>query len=233
MKPGDPRLVENLFDEAAPTYDYLNDLLSLGLHRTWKKQLLNWVDPKSGENWIDLCCGTGDMAIKLAKFVSPGGKVLGLDSAEVPLSLAKERVIKEDCDSISWMKADALATGLPSSEFDGCVMAYGLRNVANPYEALVEIRRILKPNARAGLLDFNHLDEGTFGHAFQTFYLRNVVVPIASRLGLREHYTYLEESIKNFPTGHEQVEIASEAGFSKVRYQSIAFGLMGVLLIGC
>ena len=71
MRPGDPQAVRNLFDDVAPIYDHLNDLLSLGLHRFWKRQLLSWLSPKPGEKWLDLCCGTGDLAMLLARKVYP------------------------------------------------------------------------------------------------------------------------------------------------------------------
>ena len=85
MKPGDPAAVEQLFDAVAPRYDQLNDLLSLGLHRQWKRQLVRSLQPLPGETWIDLCCGTGDLALELARCLRPGGRVLGMDSAAAPL----------------------------------------------------------------------------------------------------------------------------------------------------
>ena len=95
MRPGNPSDVENLFDEVASTYDLLNDLLSLGLHRIWKRQLLLLIQPKQGESWIDLCCGTGDLALALARVLRPSGRVLGIDSASEPLELATRRSAKQ------------------------------------------------------------------------------------------------------------------------------------------
>ena len=92
MKPGKPLEIENLFNDIAPDYDRLNDLLSLGLHRLWKRQLLSWLAPVSGEKWLDVCCGTGDLALILADKVSPSGTVIGIDSAIGILDLAKKRM---------------------------------------------------------------------------------------------------------------------------------------------
>ena len=129
MIPGDPRAVEQLFDVVAPSYDMLNDLFSFGLHRIWKTRLLDWVCPTKGEYWIDLCCGTGDLSLSLARRVGPSGAVIGLDAAIKPLALAKRRAAKEPWLELSWIQADALETGLPSEEFDGVAMAYGLVSI--------------------------------------------------------------------------------------------------------
>ena len=148
----------------------MNDVMSLGLHRIWKRQLLVWLRPNSGENWLDLCCGTGDLALGLARRVSSEGKVFGLDSAEKTLFIAKKRAMNEKSLSINWLKADALKTGLPPKYFDGVVMAYGLRNLADPFEGLKEIHRVLRPGAKAGLLDFNHIQNAHLQASFQKAY---------------------------------------------------------------
>ena len=95
MKPGDPAAVEQLFDAVAPRYDQLNDRLSLGLHRQWKRQLVRSLDPRPGEIWLDLCCGTGDLALELARCVRPAGRDLGQDAAAEPLELARQRQARQ------------------------------------------------------------------------------------------------------------------------------------------
>ncbi len=231
MKHPEPNSVENLFNSVAPNYDYLNDLLSFGLHRVWKRQLLLWLDPGQGQYWLDLCCGTGDLAIDLARLVRPGGSVLGVDSAEQTLVLARSRAMKVSWLPINWMRGDALDTGLPSNEFDGAVMAYGLRNLSDPLAGLVELRRLLRPGARAGVLDFNPKVDGSLGARFQQFYLRNFVVPVAANSGLESQYAYLEESLKRFPAGAVQVKLAIEAGFLEAYHRPLAVGQMGALLL--
>jgi len=231
MMIGDPKAIESLFNDVAPHYDRLNDLLSLGLHRAWKRKLILLLSPVSGENWIDLCCGTGDLALALAHKVSPGGVVLGVDSAKEPLAIASERSSKDSSLPISWMQGDALDTELPSDFFDGVVMAYGLRNLSNPGAGLKEIYRILKHGGRAGILDFNHIEEQSIKSWFQKFYLTKVVVPIAAKVGLREHYAYLEESLRLFPKGKDQEHLAYEIGFKEAKHYVLAFGQMGILML--
>ena len=199
FKPGDPASVEALFDQIAPRYDLLNDLLSLGLHRVWKRQAVAWLQPRPGQKLLDLCCGTGDLALVLAPKVRPGGAVVGIDAAGAPLQVAAGRYARQSWLNIQWQQGDALATGLPAASFDGAVMAYGLRNLADPGQGLRELRRLLKPGARAAVLDFNRPDPGRQGAEltarFQRFYLRRLVVPAADRFGARENYAYLEASL--------------------------------------
>ncbi len=231
MRSDNPGSVENLFDAVAQNYDPLNDVFSFGLHRVWKRQLLIWLQPVDGESWLDLCCGTGDLALALARCVRPNGSVLGIDSAEQPLSIAKKRALNASWLPISWQKGDALDTGLSSNQFDGAVMAYGLRNLADPSLGLKELRRLLKKSGRAGILDFNRTEEGSLSAQFQRLYLRRFVVPVAAQVGFREHYAYLEESLKRFPNGSVQESLALEAGFEAVSYRTLAGGQMGALLL--
>lgn len=233
MKPGDPGAVRELFEQIAPRYDLLNDLLSLGLHRHWKRMLVTTLRPKPGERFVDLCCGTGDLALLLASAVRPGGTVVGLDAAAAPLAVAKSRAAVQPWLQVSWLQGDALATGLPEGWADGATMAYGLRNLADPAAGLQELRRILRPNGRAVVLDFNRPGPGDPQAeritAFQRAYLRQIVVPVASLAGLNEHYAYLEASLQQFPTGQEQERLAREAGFAMAHHQPMALGTMGRL----
>ena len=235
MKPGDPAAVRDLFEAIAPRYDLLNDLLSFGLHRFWKRQAIAWMRPSPGQRLLDLCCGTGDLALLLAQRVRPSGAVLGLDVAEAPLAEARRRAAERPWLPLSFRSADALATGLGDGWADGAAMAYGLRNLADPAAGLRELRRLLRPGGRAVVLDFNR-PEGSPGlaaasqvAAFQRFYLRQLVVPAARAFGLPEHYAYLEASLRQFPSGPEQEALARHAGFRQVRHRPLAAGLMGLL----
>jgi ubiquinone/menaquinone biosynthesis methyltransferase len=227
VKPGDPEAVRELFDAIAPRYDQLNDLLSLGLHRLWKRRAVLWLRARPGDTVLDLCCGTGDLALLLAERVRPGGRVLALDAAAAPLQQARRRAARSPWLSIDWRQGDALATGLPDGTADGAVMAYGLRNLADPAAGLVELRRMLRPGGRAAVLDFNR-PTGPIA-AVQKAYLRRLVVPAASRFGLSEHYAYLEASLERFASGEEQEALARRAGFHLVRHRPLAGGLMGLL----
>jgi len=222
--------VRALFERVAPSYDRLNDLLSLGLHRIWKRQACAWLQPMPGQRLLDLCCGTGDLALVLAERVRPGGLVLGLDAAEAPLQLARHRARRQPWLPLEFRQGDALATGLADGWADGAVMAYGLRNLSDPAAALAELRRLLRPGGRAAVLDFNRpCDPAGRTAGFQRLYLRQVVVPLARQAGLEPEYAYLEDSLRRFPTGPEQEQLAQAAGFSSARHRLLAGGQMGLL----
>jgi demethylmenaquinone methyltransferase/2-methoxy-6-polyprenyl-1,4-benzoquinol methylase len=226
----DAEAVRALFERIAPAYDRLNDTLSLGLHRLWKRQAIAWLRPEPGQRLLDLCCGTGDLALVLAERVRPGGLVLGLDAAAAPLDRARRRARHQPWLPLEFRQGDALATGLADGWADGAVMAYGLRNLTDPAAALAELRRLLRPGGRAAILDFNR-PEDPQGRtaAFQRFYLRQVVVPLARRAGLESEYAYLEASISRFPSGAEQERLARATGFSQARHHRLAAGQMGLL----
>ncbi|MEB3259004.1 MAG: bifunctional demethylmenaquinone methyltransferase/2-methoxy-6-polyprenyl-1,4-benzoquinol methylase UbiE [Cyanobacteriota bacterium] len=233
MSGADPAAVRDLFDRIAPRYDLLNDLFSAGLHRHWKRTLVAALRPRPGERFIDLCCGTGDLTLLLAERVRPGGTVVGLDAAAAPLERARQRAARVPWLPLRWLEADALATGLPDARADGATMAYGLRNLSDPGAGLREMRRLLRPGGRAAVLDFHRPDPSLPRarriNAFQSVYLRRVVVPVAGAVGLAADYAYLEESLRRFPTGVEQERLALEAGFSQARHRPVALGLMGRL----
>ena len=153
MKPGNTKAVEEMFNSISSKYDFLNDIFSFGLHRFWKRRLLDLLNPTFGEKWIDLCCGTGDMSILLARYMKSSKNIIGIDSASQALLVARERS-KQNHPSIEWINGDALKTNLPSGQFDGLLMSYGLRNLSSSESGLREAFRILKPGGRAGILDF-------------------------------------------------------------------------------
>ena len=231
MKPGDAEAVEQLFNDAAPSYDRLNDWLSFGLHRQWKRELVLQLSPRPGEQWLDLCCGTGDLALSLARRLRPGGAVLGVDVAAAPLEIAARRSAREPWLPVRWQQGDALNLEMPDACVDGALMAYGLRNLADPAAGLRELRRVLRDGGRAGLLDFNRLPSGTAAALFQRTYLRRIVVPVASRIGLADHYAYFEQSLERFPDGPAQQQLALDAGFREAFHRPVAGGLMGLLMV--
>jgi ubiquinone/menaquinone biosynthesis methyltransferase len=230
IQPGDPEQVRDLFDRIAPAYDRLNDLLSLGLHRIWKRQAVAWLHPLPGQCLLDLCCGTGDLALVLAEKVRPAGLVLGIDAAAAPLDRARQRALAQPWLPVEFRQGDASATGLADASADGAVMAYGLRNLPDPAAGLQELRRLLRPGGRAAVLDFNRpVDPHGAKAAFQRLYLRRLVVPLARKAGLEDQYAYLERSLERFPTGEEQEALALTSGFSSARHRLLAGGQMGLL----
>ena len=222
--------VKKIFNKVSSKYDFLNNLLSFGLHNLWKKNLINLLKPMNGENWADLCCGTGDLTFLISKKVSPNGCVIGIDNAEEILNIARNKSTRIDKNLICWDKKDVLRVD-ESHKFDGICMSYGLRNLENVENGIKKVFCLLKENGRAGFLDFNHHRENSFSSMFQKIYLRLIVVPISRCFNLRDEYEYIEKSIKAFPDGKKLISISREIGFKEVEYKTICASQMGILIV--
>jgi len=223
--------IQAIFNRIAPVYDQMNDRLSLGQHRVWKQMAIKWSQAKAGDTCLDVCCGSGDLALRLAGRVGNAGKVYGVDFSSAQLAIAKQRALNQyPQPNITWIEADALDLPFADSYFDAATMGYGLRNVTDIPRSLKELHRVLKPSAKAAILDF-HRPSNSYLSSFQQWYLDNLVVPMAENLGLTQEYAYISPSLDRFPTGQEQVRLANEAGFAEATHYPIASGMMGVLVI--
>jgi demethylmenaquinone methyltransferase/2-methoxy-6-polyprenyl-1,4-benzoquinol methylase len=218
--------VQDLFNRIAPVYDRLNDWLSLGSHRLWKKLAIQFAEVHAGETWLDLCCGSGDLAGLLAGRVGSSGQVIGVDFAVQQLTIARQRF---PYANIQWRLGDALALDCGDGSLDGVMISYGLRNVMDISQCLGEVYRVLKPSGRMVVLDF-HYPYSPAMKAFQQFYLENVVVPTARRFELEQEYAYIFPSLLKFPQGKTQEELARLVGFSRAVHYPIALEMMGILV---
>ncbi len=223
--------VKNLFNKISYKYDFLNNLLSFGLHKLWKRKLVNLLEPINGEDWADLCCGTGDLAFLISKKVSPMGSITGIDSAGDILNIAKKKSELKKNKFIKWEIKDVLEINNYSKNFDGICMSYGLRNLNNVQEGIKKVFYLLKDKGRAGFLDFNHSTKNSLSDIFQKIYLRLIVVTISRIFNLSPEYAYIEKSISNFPKKNELLKIAKDAGFKKVEYRTLFWGQMGILIL--
>jgi demethylmenaquinone methyltransferase/2-methoxy-6-polyprenyl-1,4-benzoquinol methylase len=223
--------IKAIFDRIAPIYDRLNDWLSLGQHRIWKMMTVKWSNPHRGDRALDLCCGSGDLAMMLAKQVGATGEVIGLDFAcsQLAIASARHQLLNPNLP-ISWLEGDALNLPFSDNYFDCATMGYGLRNLTDISLGLQELYRVLKPGAKAAILDF-HRPQAAITRTFQQWYLQNLVVPTAQQFGMTEEYAYLIPSLERFPTGREQVKLAREVGFEQATHYLLAGDMMGVLVI--
>ncbi|PLZ43977.1 bifunctional demethylmenaquinone methyltransferase/2-methoxy-6-polyprenyl-1,4-benzoquinol methylase, partial [Fischerella thermalis WC542] len=145
--------IRNIFDRIAPIYDQLNDWLSLGQHRIWKEMTVKWSEAKAGDTCLDLCCGSGDLAFRLARRVGKSGQVYGVDFSSAQLEIAKERSQSQyQTPPITWIEADVLNLPFEDNKFDAATMGYGLRNVTDIQRSLKELHRVLKKGAKAAIL---------------------------------------------------------------------------------
>jgi demethylphylloquinol methyltransferase len=223
--------IKAIFDRIAPVYDRLNDRLSLGQHRIWKLMAVKWSEAKPGSQALDVCCGSGDLALLLAKKVGITGQVTGLDFACEQLAIAKQRQMVQ-CPTVpmNWLEGDALALPFEANQFDCATMGYGLRNVTNIPLSLEELLRVLKPGGKVAILDFHRPDAG-YMQLFQEWYLANIVVPTAEDMGLKAEYAYINPSVERFPPGSEQIKLARTVGFSQAVHYPLMGGMMGILVL--
>lgn len=191
------------FEPIAPRYDCCNRLFSFGLDRRWRRTAALLLNPQPGESILDLCCGSGEMAAALAHR-QPLADIVGLDISRAMIELAKKKYAAQS-DRIRWRVADAVQTGLPAQSFDLITCAFGLRNIPDKTAALREMKRLLRPKGRIGILEFS-LPENRILRTLFWIYLR-YLMPAASipLFGKPNPLIYLAESIRtwdeelNFP----------------------------------
>lgn len=210
--------VRDLFAQVAPRYDFLNHLLSFGFDQRWRRRtaeaLREWLSGREARV-IDLCCGTGDLALELARQAS--GLVLASDFC-APMLVRAQGKVRVRRLRVPMVAADALQLPFPDSSFDAAAAAFGFRNLANYRRGLEEIRRILKLGGVVAILDFALPDRGAFRHLYG-FYFRHVLPRVGNCLaGVRGPYDYLPDSVEKFPTCDEFAEWMRTAGFTNVRY---------------
>lgn len=225
------REIQQLFDRIAPVYDDFNQQLSWGLHWVWKQMAVDWSGAAAGHICLDVCCGSGDLALLLARRVGTSGQVYGLDFASAQLAIAHQKALQKFRRApLKWVEGDALALPFEDRQFDAATMAYGLRNLTDLPQGLQELWRVLKLGAKAAILDF-HKPQSAWLKTFQRWYLDTVVVPTAQQCGLTDEYAYISPSLERFPSGTEQVQLAQTAGFATATHYSLAGGLMGILVL--
>lgn len=218
--------VNDLFAAIAPRYDLINDLQSFGLHRWWKRRLIQFAAVQPGESALDLCCGTGDVAFALAE---AGARVTGMDFSAPMLAVAEARKVKvSDAAGPVFLQGDALRTPFPDAHFDVVTISYGLRNLASVDEGLREMWRVLKPGGRLLVLDFGKPDNAVWRGAYFA-YLR-FAVPVFGRLFCKNAaaYAYILESLQHYPAQRGVDEKLRALGAANARIVNFLGGVMSI-----
>jgi demethylmenaquinone methyltransferase/2-methoxy-6-polyprenyl-1,4-benzoquinol methylase len=239
--PGDARAarVRDLFAAVAPRYDLINDVQSFGLHRVWKRRLVRLARPQPGERALDVCCGTGDIAFRLA---GAGARVVGVDFSESMLAVARERAKQWRArrgHAAQWpdqpgegaprfAQGDAQALAFADGSFDVVTVGYGLRNLASWEQGLREMWRVAKPGGRVLVLDFGKPEQALW-RAIYFFYLRRVA-PLWGRLfcGDAQAYGYILESLRAYPAQRGVDAKLRELGAAEARLYNLLGGVMGI-----
>jgi len=192
--------VKDLFATVAPRYDLINDLQSLGFHRRWKRLLVRLAAPQPGERALDLCCGTGDVALAFAR---SGIQVVGLDFSEPMLAIAEQRLKRQNANSpspapVQFLRGDAQHIPFPDASFDVVTISYGLRNLADWQAGLREMARVTRPGGRVLVLDFGKPDNALLRRLY--FAYLKFCVPVLGRVfcGDRDTHAYILESLTHY-----------------------------------
>ncbi len=217
--------VREMFSRLAWRYDLVNDVMSFGLHRRWKRQTVDIALTRPGARVLDLCCGSGDLCF-LAEDRG-AGMVVGADFTLPMLAVARRRR-REGGRRSAFVRADALALPFPDASFDAITISYGLRNIADIPRALAEMRRVLAPGGRAVVLDFGKPDNPVAAGLYRAFL--HTMMPAVGRLfhGDPETYLYIPASLERFPAQRGVEALMKQAGFGNVRYENRLLGTMGI-----
>ena len=217
-------LVNSVFNSVADKYDLMNDITSLGIHREWKNNLINWMAPQKNQKLADIAGGTGDIA---RKFLNNGGhSAYIIDINEEMIKSGK--VNKKSLKNIKWLVASAEDIPIDDNTFERATMGFGLRNITNRAKALKEVHRILKPGGRFICLEFSHVENDLIEEIYNFWSFKCMPYIGEKVTGDRSAYTYLVESIRQFPTQPELSEMLSEAGFSRVKYRNLSNGIVSL-----
>jgi demethylmenaquinone methyltransferase/2-methoxy-6-polyprenyl-1,4-benzoquinol methylase len=221
-------LVRGVFDSVAGRYDLMNDLMSGGIHRWWKAEMIAWLAPRAGQVLLDVAAGTGDIAGRALKRLDPGkgGSVIVCDINRQMLEFGRVRALDDGIlAGIEWVCGDAEALPLADRSVDLYTIAFGLRNVTHIERALSEARRVLKPGGRFLCLEFAPAIAPRLAALYDLYSFR--VLPLIGQLvtGDRDAYTYLAESIRRFPVQDVLCELIEAAGLEQVRFRNLTGGV--------
>lgn len=213
--------VRQMFADISPKYDLMNDILSFGLHRRWRKKLVKMLNLHPGASIVDLASGTGDLAFELKK---KAGNVTGTDFCEDMLVIARQKAKKRNIN-VEFVQADAQYLPFDDDQFNAATISFGIRNVDNVCNCLMEMARVVKPNGKVAILEFGQ-PEGFFAF-FYKIYGRHIM-PILGKIFASdvEAYTYLPETAAKFPCGKLFKEIMDATdSFSESKAIRLSFGI--------
>ena len=219
------KLVQNVFNKVYDKYDLMNDIMSMGIHRLWKKDMINWLSPFPKKKLIDMACGTGDVGKIFLESTSYKGKVLFVDPNSKMLKKATERFKKHK--NISWKKGMAEKIPAPNDYFDYYCISFGLRNTKNINKSLKEAYRVLKPGGRFLCLEFSKVQNAYFNNLYKKY---SKIIPKLGKIvvGETEPYEYLIKSIENFINQDELIELMKKNYFSKCEYRNLSGGVAAI-----
>src|SRR5215218_9777590 len=213
--------VRAMFDGIARVYDLMNSLMTAGLHHRWRERAADLAALRPGGRALDVACGTGDLAIELARRVGPSGTVVGSDFSEAMLERARAK-----SSGVRWEWANALELPYADGEFDAATVGFGARNFSDLDRGLAEMARVVRPGGRVVVLEITTPQRPPLSTFFSIWFDR--IVPAVGRLADSDAYTYLPSSVKRFPGPEELAARMAAVGLTDIRWILTAGGIIAI-----
>ena len=219
------RFVSRVFQDVFDKYDLMNDLMSLGVHRLWKKKFINWLNPQKNTVLLDVASGTGDIAKLYLEKVNYKGCVYCFDENDGMLNLNKQKI--NGNSSVKWFNGNAEKLPFKNNIFDYYTISFGIRNVDDIDKAIKEAYRVLKPGGRFLCLEFSKVKNEILNKFYQAY---SKSIPLVGKMvvGKSEPYEYLVESIKNFYNQEEFYEVIKNQKFENISYRNLNNGVVAI-----
>ncbi|MGP7735019.1 bifunctional demethylmenaquinone methyltransferase/2-methoxy-6-polyprenyl-1,4-benzoquinol methylase UbiE [Oceanimonas smirnovii] len=223
------QMVASVFHSVAAKYDVMNDLMSFGIHRLWKRFTIDCSGVRPGHKVLDLAGGTGDLTAKFSRMVGEQGQVVLADINDSMLKVGRDKLRNKGLGSnIAYVQANAEALPFPDNHFDLITIAFGLRNVTNKDKALASMQRVLKPGGRLLVLEFSKPQHEIMSKLYD-FYSFNVLPKMGALVAQdSESYQYLAESIRMHPDQETLKHMMEEAGLEQVEYFNLTDGVVAL-----
>ena len=222
-------MVADVFDSVASRYDLMNDLMSGGIHRLWKRFTIELSGVRRGHSVLDIAGGTGDLAARFSRLVGDTGQVVLADINYSMLGVGRDKLLDKGlAENLEFVQADAQALPFPDNSFDCITIAFGLRNVTDKDRALGDMLRTLKPGGRLLVLEFSKPRNALLSKAYDAYSFS--VLPVLGRLvaGDSDSYRYLAESIRVHPDQATLKGMMEDAGFARVEYHDMTGGVVAL-----
>ncbi|RTE85767.1 MULTISPECIES: bifunctional demethylmenaquinone methyltransferase/2-methoxy-6-polyprenyl-1,4-benzoquinol methylase UbiE [Gammaproteobacteria] len=223
------KMVAGVFDSVAAKYDIMNDVMSAGIHRLWKRQTIDSSGVRAGQRVLDLAGGTGDLTAKFSKIVGAEGEVVLADINDSMLKVGREKLYNQGVvGNVSFVQADAEQLPFPDDYFDCITIAFGLRNVTEKENALRSMLRVLKPGGRLLVLEFSKPTQEWLSKTYD-MYSFHILPKMGEFIAKdKDSYQYLAESIRMHPDQETLKGMMESAGFSQVSYQNMTGGIVAL-----
>jgi demethylmenaquinone methyltransferase/2-methoxy-6-polyprenyl-1,4-benzoquinol methylase len=218
-------LVQSVFDRVYDKYDLMNDFMSLGIHRVWKRNLMNWMNPSKNKTLIDVACGTGDLGKLFLDLTVKDGKIFCVDPNKGMISKGQEKLI--DYKNIDWLIAPAEKLPIKDNSCDYYTISFGLRNTKNLNKALSEAYRVLKPGGRFLCLEFSKIQNSNLDFVYKNY---SKLIPLIGKviIGQKEPYEYLVKSIEGFINQVELIDLMRKNKFKNCTYKNLSGGIVAI-----